>query len=91
MRWCLNTSYGIRIWRCGDAGVVYHPGSGDTHHLSLLAVIVLETVQSIPQSSSELAEKIAVKMGDDLDDELLAAVNSALHDVERLGLIESLE
>jgi PqqD family protein of HPr-rel-A system len=89
LRWRLNTAYDIQIWRCGDEAVVYHPGSGDTHHLSLVAVLVLEAVTSAPRTTDELTQVIASAVDGGVADELVDTVARTLSDIERLGLIES--
>jgi len=90
LRWRLNTSYDIHTWLCGDEAIVYHPGSGDTHHLSLIAVLVLEAVTPVPRTVDELANAIAAVIDDGgVDDELTTVVDRTLVDIERLGLVES--
>ncbi len=71
--------------------MVYHAGSGDTHHLNTIAIVILESLQNTAMTASELADKIAVMMGLDVDDEFLKSIESSLSELTRLELLESLQ
>jgi PqqD family protein of HPr-rel-A system len=75
-----------RWWE--DQLVVYHPGSGDTHLLNLVAGEVLESLQQSPANVVELTDRVALRLDRQPDEPLLAQIEQLLHELDELGLVE---
>ena len=76
----------VRNW--GDEYVAYSELTGQTHLLSLLPATVLTLLQKQPSHSPDLGSRVAEALQLEVDDQVLAALEQTLSDLERLGLIE---
>jgi PqqD family protein of HPr-rel-A system len=76
-------------WREWDREfVVYDERSGDTHRLNSLAAFVLRALGDGSQTVELLAQRASSDLSIPLDSELTSTVDTLLHQLSDLGLIE---
>lgn len=69
--------------------VVFHPGSGDTHLLNVVAGEVLESLQQSPADILELTSRVAARLDRGADPPLLPQIQELLKELDALGLVEA--
>jgi len=72
-----------------DQYIVYHQDSGDTHQLNGLAAHALMNLPERGLPSSDLTTMVAGSLGLEADDVLHSALDRALADLRRIGLVVS--
>lgn len=76
---------------CGELHIVFNAASGQTHVLNELGTAILRLFAQLPLSFAEVAEHLVTQYTElHLDEELCAAVESLLFELDALGLIEPL-
>lgn len=88
-RWCIPAQADLhwKVW--GDEAVVFHPPSGDTHVLHLIAA---ETLFVLTErgcaTADELSHHLAAALEVENDETVLRHVEQCLAQFHELGLIE---
>ncbi|MEX0777451.1 MAG: HPr-rel-A system PqqD family peptide chaperone [Phycisphaeraceae bacterium] len=79
------------LWRrWGDEVVVYHTGSGDTHQLSPLAVLILEDLARQPRSTDELIAHLQIDADPATRADLAQQIRVLITRFDDLGFIDPL-
>ncbi|MET0012500.1 MAG: HPr-rel-A system PqqD family peptide chaperone [Sedimenticola sp.] len=87
--WRLSTGFEHLIWHCDSGAIVFHTGSGDTHHLNALATVIHNTLQSETLTRAGLEQKITDIIVREEGDDVSQSIDMFLTEMTRLGLIES--
>lgn len=77
----------VQSEQVGEHYAVFDPGTGETHFLSELPVLLLSLLDSTPRAELELVGRLTA--GHDLDVDLSVPVRTALVSLVRAELIES--
>ncbi len=86
-RWRVVAPFGLHWLVEGNEAIVYYDGSGDTHLLGRFAADVLRRLEERAVSATELTTE-AVEASGESDIHLGPAIDEALREFRRLGLIE---
>ncbi len=88
-RWCIPAEADLhwKVW--GEEAVVFHPASGDTHILHLIAAETLFVLTERGCATvDELAHHLAAALEVESDDTVRRHVEQCLAQFHELGLIE---
>ena len=86
-RWRIVAPFGLHWLIEGDEAVLYYDGSGDTHLVGGFASEVLRRIEEGPVSAADLTAE-AVAASGELEIRMRPAIDEALREFSRLGLIE---
>ncbi len=88
--WCVPPDADLRWKLWGEEAVVFHPASGDTHVLHLIAAETLFVLcERRCATAAELSEHLAAALEVENDDTVLRHVEQCLAQFRELGLIET--
>ncbi len=78
------------IWKSwGDEVLVFNVASGNTHLLSPMAAQVLKSLEKLPLTTSQVAQKLALSANLSVDEEISQQVENLILNLDELGLVES--
>lgn len=84
--WCLSRADRLHSHCWDDGAVVFDPTSGATHHVGLLAIELLSSLERTPKMSSHAFLEELSDVFDDGENGLMI-VEDALLQLEALGLV----
>jgi PqqD family protein of HPr-rel-A system len=88
-RWRVPQNAEFHWKRWEDLFALYHSGSGQTHVLDPLAVLLIQLVGEGPRTSSELLEQMVKQLDVDTSQEFQEELQQTLWQLDDLGLIEA--
>ena len=71
--------------------MLFHPESGNTHLLDLVASIGLECLDASALDRHELCQKMAERLDTEEDEDLTQYVDALVARLDKLGILETVE
>ena len=86
-QWSVNKKFPLLWYQWETEYVVYHPGTGDTHHFDELSALLLQIIEHNRFNTNELAIEFSAKTCLEMGDDLFVYIERSISRFQRLNLI----
>lgn len=86
--WRRLTQFPLHILSFGEDAVVYHSGSGNTHQLDELSLVILEALTDEPCDLASLSARVASLTGLDDGPDLRIAIELRLSELAKHAMVK---